>query len=154
MRGPDDPIGRELVRAGFEAFGRGDWSFVQGLLSADCKWEENRAEGFPGLDRVYIGPEGFAKWMHDTHEAWNAIELRAEEVAELAGLAGPTFVVATRLSARGRPSAELDWVLFNVLWTRNAEAVVRRRVYIDREEAFAHAKQSEAELGDGEDNED
>lgn len=134
------------MRAGFEAFARGDWSFVQGLLAADCRWEENRVGGFPGLDPVYVGPAGFAKWMHDTHEAWGAIELRADEVVELDGLAGPTFVVVTRLSPRGRPSAELDWVLFNVLWTHNAEAVVRRRVYFDREEALAEAARSSSEL--------
>ena len=54
---------------------------------------------------------------------------------------GPTFVVESRLAARGRHDIEVDWVLFNVLWTRDAEEIVRRRIYFDRDEAFAAAAQ-------------
>jgi ketosteroid isomerase-like protein len=141
-----DPIHVERVRAGFEAFGRGDWQFVQDWLSPDCQWEENPSGGFPGLDPVYIGRDGFAKWMRDTREAWDAIESVAEEIVEVQTPAGPTFIVQSRLAARGRQNIEVDWVLFNVLWTRNAEAVVRRRVYFDREEAYAAAALSESEI--------
>jgi ketosteroid isomerase-like protein len=146
---PDELLRTQRVLAGFEAWSRGDWSYVQEWLSSDCKWEENHVGGFPGLDRVYVGPEGFAKWLHDTREAWDAITSEAEEVIEVKHPDGPTFVVATRLSARGRQEIQVDWVLFNVLWTRNAEAIVRRRIYFDREEAFAQAALSDSEIEAG-----
>jgi ketosteroid isomerase-like protein len=140
-----DPIDVDRVLAGFEAFGRGDWQLVQDWLSPDCRWEENALGGFPGLDPVYIGRDGFAKWMRDTREAWDAIESVAEEVVEVQTPAGPSFVVQSRLAARGRQNIEVDWVLFNVFWTRNAE-LVRRRIYFDREEAYAAAALSESEV--------
>jgi ketosteroid isomerase-like protein len=136
----------ETVRAGFEAFGRGDWTFVQNLLSPDCKWEENHVGGFPGLDPVYVGHDGFAKWMHDTRELWEAIESDAEDVVEVQNQDGPAFVVSTRLSARGRQQIEVKWVLFNVLWTLGAKALVRRRIYFDRDEALSAATLSHAEI--------
>jgi ketosteroid isomerase-like protein len=139
-------IDAETVRAGFEAFGRGDWTFVQDLLSPDCKWEENHVQGFPGLDPVYVGRDGLAKWMQDTRELWQTIESEAEDVVEVQNPDGPAFVVSTRLSARGRQEIEVKWVLFNVLWTRRAKALVRRRIYFDRDEALGAATLSQSEI--------
>jgi hypothetical protein len=115
-------------------------------LSPQCKWEENQVGGFPGLDRIYLGREGFHQWIDDTRDAWTLLESRIEEIVEVETAAGTTFVVHTRLSGRGRQDIEVDWLLFNVLWTDRAGALVRRRVYFDRAEALEQAALTASEI--------
>lgn len=139
----------ERVRAGFDAWSKGDWRYVQSRLADDALWEENQTGGFPGLDRVYVGPEGFAKWLTDTREAWDAIESTATEIVEVATPSGPSFVAETHLTTRGRDTIAVDWKLFNVLWTRDAEVITRRRIYFDRDEALAAAAIPSEEIDGG-----
>jgi ketosteroid isomerase-like protein len=130
---------------GFVAFGRGDWKAILAFLSPDCKWEENQTTGFPGLDRVYYGHEGLRKWLQDTREVWEAIKSEPEDIIEVQTAADPSLVVVTRLSGRGRQDIQVDMLLYNVFWSR-AEKAVRRRIYFDREEAFAQAALSDREI--------
>ncbi|GAC1435456.1 MAG: hypothetical protein NVSMB51_05020 [Solirubrobacteraceae bacterium] len=135
----DEGIYVARVRNGFDAFSRGDASFVEEWLAPDCRWEENNAGGFPGLDPVYVGPDGFRKWVNDMGSTWDLIESVAEDVIEVPGADGPSFVCQTRLFGRGRQGIEVGWLLFNVLWTHAGEAVTLRRVSFDLEEALAWA---------------
>ncbi|GAC1436015.1 MAG: hypothetical protein NVSMB51_06560 [Solirubrobacteraceae bacterium] len=142
---PESDLTPAVVREGFDAFNRGDLTSVLSWIAPDCQWEENQAGGFPGLDPVYVGAEGFRKWAEDTRAAWIHLESHPEDVAEVATPDGPSFVVATRLAARGRHNLEVDWLLFNVIWTRDGFGV-RRRIYFDRDEAFAWAARPSTSL--------
>ena len=130
---------------GFAAFSRGDWEAILAFLSPDCKWEENQAMGFPGLDRVYYGHEGLRKWLEDTREAWEAIRSEAEDIIEVQTAREPSIIVVTRLSGRGRQDIQVDWRLYNVFWIE-AEKAVRRRIYFDRDEALAQAARTDREI--------
>jgi ketosteroid isomerase-like protein len=132
------------VREGFEAFGRGDFEYILDFLGPDSLWEESQAS-FPGLDPVYVGREGFRKWMEDLREVWDAIESRPAEVHELPTDEGPSFVVKTELHARGRQEIEVGWTLYNVLWTTGTQ-IRRRRIYFDEDEAFAEARLTNSEI--------
>ncbi len=135
----------QLVLDGFDAFGRGDWESIMPVLSPDCKWEENQAGGFPGLDRLYRGHDGLRKWMRDTREAWEAIRSEAEDIIEVETAEDPSFVVFTRLRGRGRQDIRVDMLLYNVLWSHAGKAI-RRRIYFDREEALAQAALTDREI--------
>jgi ketosteroid isomerase-like protein len=131
-------IDANRVRQAFEAFGRGDFESVVELFDAATKWEENQAGGFPGLDPLYVGPAGFRKWMHDTRDAWQALKSLVEDLHEVRTIDGPSFVVTTRLRARGRQDIEVGMSLYNVFWASD-DRLLRRRIYFDRAEAIAAA---------------
>jgi ketosteroid isomerase-like protein len=130
---------------GFVAFSRGDWKAILAFLSPDCKWEENQAMGFPGLDRVYYGHEGLRKWVQDTREVWEAIKSEPEDIIEVPTEADPSVVVVTRLSGQGRQEIHVGMLVYNVFWSRTGKAV-RRRIYFDRDEAFAQAALSDQQI--------
>lgn len=131
-----DPISIARFRVGFDAWNAGDPGYVKKWLAPDALWEENEVGGFPDLDPVYVGPEGFAQWLDDMREAWDTIDSRAEEIIEVPSATGPSFVIETRLAARGREELAVDWRVYNVFWTREAREIIRRRFYFERAAAF------------------
>ena len=51
----------ELMRRVLEAFNSGDPDAIAEFAHPEGQMEENNSV-FPGLDRVYVGPEGFRQW--------------------------------------------------------------------------------------------
>jgi hypothetical protein len=138
----DDEVLR-LVQRGFDQFTSGDESFLT-FIHPDCRWEENQLMGFPGLDDVYLGPDGVRRWMSDTRDVWAKLRCIVEEVSPLDG----SVVVAARLSAVGEHDAHADMRLYNVFWERDG-MTIRRQIYFDRDEAFKAAARRERSTSGG-----
>jgi uncharacterized protein len=117
-----------LLRAGYEAFNRGEIDAVLDLLDEDVELRPppNSLEPQPlrGRDAVreYLAP--------------NLFELQRAEPQEILE-EGDRILVIARARARGRGSGiELDDTVFH-LWTLAGERAVRFEVHLDRDEAVA-----------------
>jgi ketosteroid isomerase-like protein len=92
----DDRIAR--VRAGLEAFDRGQGDAVIGALSEDIEIHAPPETGNPG---TYHGHAGYRKWLGDWLDAWEGFALEIMRIEAI----GETHVVAEVLqTARGRGS--------------------------------------------------
>ena len=67
----------ELVRALYEAFGRGDIQFVLDRIASDCRWVEP-GEGIP-YSGVYTGPEGVADFFRKLSESEQIVRFEPRE---------------------------------------------------------------------------
>jgi SnoaL-like domain len=91
----------ELMRRALEAFNSGDPDAMAAFAHPEGQMEENNSV-FPGLDRVYVGPEGFRQWYRTVViEAWEDFRV---DVEELRALDHEQVLVHARLRARGRQS--------------------------------------------------
>jgi ketosteroid isomerase-like protein len=71
----------EIVRDLFEAWNRGDLADVQKFISVD--WEWRTAQKFPGVEAVYRGKDGFARFWTTFREPWESILVDVERVEDL-----------------------------------------------------------------------
>jgi len=116
---------------GYDAWHNGDLGAVLDLLHTEVEWEEN-AQVFPGLDRVYLGHEGFLKRVRDAFEAWESFTVYAIEFIDAAN----QVVIPLRLSAKGRQSGiPVEMTVCEIFSFRDGR-VVRRHLYADRAEAL------------------
>ncbi len=73
----------DLMRRVLEAFNSGDPDTVAEFAHPEGQMEENNSV-FPGLDRVYVGPEGFRQWYKTVVvEAWEDFSVDVEELRAL-----------------------------------------------------------------------
>jgi ketosteroid isomerase-like protein len=105
------------------------------LIDPQCDWEEDPAVGWPDMDPVYVGPDGFRKWVEDLRDLWEHIESTVTGVEDF----GDVAVVDTVVRARARQDLETDWHVYNVIWFKDGCAI-RRRVFTDHADAVATAK--------------
>ena len=120
----------ELMRKGVEAFNSGDPGAVAEFAHPEAQLEEST----PGLDRVYVGPEGFRQWYQAAViEAWEDFRV---DVEEFRALDHEQVLVHARLRARGRQSGvEVDMPTFQVIGVKDG-MVARRRLYFSEAEAL------------------
>jgi ketosteroid isomerase-like protein len=124
----------DRLERGFRRFSEGDTDEIVALIHPECAWEEDQTIGWPGMDPVYFGPEGFRTWVEDLRDVWDQIESIVVGVEEF----GDTVVVDTIVRARGREGLDTDYHVYNVIWVRDG-LVIRRRVFTDHAEAVAVA---------------
>jgi ketosteroid isomerase-like protein len=87
----------ELVKRGYEAWNKGDRSWVLEHMSEDVEWITPPEDPDPGTYRGYEGVERFwSQWR----AAVGQLEFRVEEIAEV----GDHVVVTARRSGRGEHS--------------------------------------------------
>jgi ketosteroid isomerase-like protein len=121
----------EIVRAGYDAWNRGDLQAVLDRLHPDVEWEEN-PDVYPGLDRIYRGHDGFLKRQRDAFDVWEWFRVEDREFID----AGEHVVAFLHLIGKGRHSGiEVEMSLYDVLTFRDAK-ITRHRVYADRAEAL------------------
>jgi ketosteroid isomerase-like protein len=122
-----------LMRRALEAFNSGDPDAVAELAHPEAQLEENT----PGLDRVYVGPEGFRQWYQEAViEAWE--DFRVDD-QELRALDHEQVLLHGRLRARGRQSGvEVDMSTFQIIGVKDG-MVARRRQYFTEAEALEAA---------------
>ncbi|GAC1469034.1 MAG: hypothetical protein PVSMB1_17650 [Gemmatimonadaceae bacterium] len=112
------------------------------IIHPDCRWEEDLALGWPGLDPLYSGPQGVRRWIEAVREAFVDIEAIAERVEEY----DYAVVIVTRLRARASQGVEVEWPrMYNVIWWRD-DLGVRRRLYADYDEAVVAANTDERSI--------
>jgi ketosteroid isomerase-like protein len=71
----------ELVRAWFEAWNRADLAWQLKQLSADFEF---RTSGiFPTHDAMYRGTNGYAKFWHTFHDAWERLSIDLHRVEDV-----------------------------------------------------------------------
>jgi ketosteroid isomerase-like protein len=121
----------EVVRRGYEAFGRGDLGAAMELFHPDVEWHDPERPG----GGTYRGHEGVLRNLAEWLEGWEEFRLEPEEFLE----AGDQVVVLVRQSGRGKGSGvEIEGRLAQVFGLREGK-VVWARTYTSREEALKAA---------------
>jgi ketosteroid isomerase-like protein len=68
----------ELQRLAVEAWSRGDIDAFLSLCHPEFEWHPGA--GFPGLDVVYRGHDGFRKFERDFRGPWESVTITLDEV--------------------------------------------------------------------------
>jgi ketosteroid isomerase-like protein len=126
------------LRDGYEGFNRGDPSVAIALSTPDVEWGATGA--FPGIERVYQGPEAIRQWMGIIRSAWEEFEVKLDEVLYDED---DVAVVTELLRGRGlRSGAEVKMRVFAVY--RFEEGKLRKReAFTEREAALEAARLKE-----------
>ena len=131
---------RRSVKLGFEALNRGD--FKSAFSAYDPQVEMVPAPQLKGLglDNVYRGLEGRARFQQRWHAEWGDFQHVPEEVIDL----GENGVfVSGRLRGKGRSSGaafDSEWA---VLFRISAGQIIREHSWLDHDEALEAAGLSE-----------
>jgi ketosteroid isomerase-like protein len=125
----------EIVRRMNQALNAGNPEVAVPLLDPDVAWEENHPV-WPGLDAVYRGHAGVARWLKEAVlEPWQSFENEVLDYTDL----GDHVLMLSHLRGKGRWSGvEVDMPIYN-LFTVSDDKVVRRRIYEKRDEAIEAA---------------
>ncbi len=118
----------ELLRLAHDAFSRGDKAAVLDLTDPDVEW--GTSGQFPGIDTLYRGHEGVARWMDDLREAWETFQVGVDDVIFDAG---EHCGVVERIHGRGRTSGVDVELRFCSGYELRDGKFVRRTVYADRD---------------------
>jgi ketosteroid isomerase-like protein len=86
----------ELFRLSLDAWNRGDIDAFLAACHPEFEWHSGG--GFPGLDPVYRGHEGFRKFERDFRDTWESLTITLEEVCD----AGERVAARGTFHARGR----------------------------------------------------
>ena len=128
----------EKIRQAQAAFSRGDLSVAKALVAQDVDW--GSLASWPGNEAVYRGPGAMDRWMDTIRSAWESFDVTTGEVVRDAG---DVLVISEHLRGRGRGSgAEVEMQVFSTYWFEDAK-VVKRRVFVSRDEALEAAGLSE-----------
>ena len=121
----------EIVRRGYEAFGRGDIGAAMELFHPDVEWHDPDRPG----GGTYRGHEGVLRNLEEWLEGWEEFRLEPEEFLE----AGDRVVVLVRQSGRGKGSGvEVDTRLHFHFGLRDGK-VVHIYEHLNRAEALEAA---------------
>jgi ketosteroid isomerase-like protein len=122
----------QLIRQGYDAWNRGDWESMEGLL----------APGFEvdATDRVlnpdtYEGIAGFRRLAGEMAEVWDTWEIEPLEIVER----GDLLFVAHRVRARGKGSGVEVVQTYWSVWTVHDNKGVKLSLFVDRDRALAAA---------------
>jgi len=132
---PHTTTNARIVRRALECFSRGE--IRRALTHADpgavVDWTRS-----PGLEAgVYVGHEQAARLMGTFHEAFERVQVEAEEVVAR----GDTVVVPTRMRVSGRYGIELEVRTASLVRLRDG-LIVLWRLFPDRHEALAELSRS------------
>src|SRR5690349_7279903 len=123
MREPMSEENVSLIRGGYEAYGRGDFAAVFGLLHPDVEIYQTEALPWGGTYRGHAQAREFFRRLNEHTEA----RPEPDEFIE----AGDKVVAVGRLRGRARVSGhEIDLRIVHV-WTVRDGQVVRFEAYID-----------------------
>jgi ketosteroid isomerase-like protein len=71
----------EVARQAYEAWNRGDLEWLLDHMTEDFEFQTGL--GFPDLDAVYRGKEGWRRFAQTWQEAWEHITVRVERIEDL-----------------------------------------------------------------------
>lgn len=123
----------ELVRAGFVAVARGDFSLVEEMSQPDVVMSQ--PPEVPDA-KTYEGPSAIRAAMADWPSQWEDFRM---DLLELIDAGDGVVVSVTRHRGRGRQSGiEMDFEVFYV-HRLNEGKLARLEMFFDREQALAAA---------------
>ena len=125
----------ETLRAGYDAFNRGDWEAVFQAASPDFELQTADRAPSPG---IYRGREAM-RFFEDLFEPFEEVMVEPEQFLEN----GDLIVVLVRVRSRPRGSSAVVDNRIAHLWTVQDGAIVRLQVFPDRSEALQAAGLSE-----------
>jgi ketosteroid isomerase-like protein len=121
-----------LLRQGYDAWNRGDWTWMEALLAPDFEVDATDRVLNPDHDE---GIEGFRRLAGEMSEVWDSWEIEPVQFIEN----GERVFVAHRVRARGKGSGvEVEQMYWSV-WTLRDGKGVRLSLHVDREGALAGA---------------
>jgi ketosteroid isomerase-like protein len=122
----------ELVRRAYEAWNRGDIDAVVQFAAPDGEYRPaSLAVIPPGMDAVYFGRDGFARFARDFVDLWDEFSIEPEHVIDR----GDKVVALVRLRGVGRGGVSVEAPLAHVITLRDG-LCVRLDSYPDRQKAF------------------
>jgi ketosteroid isomerase-like protein len=121
----------EIVRAAYEAMGRGDFDLAAGVWDPDGEWVPAMAGITEG--RLYRGPAGVRRYFDELLETFPELRIEDLELSEH----GDRVLVLYRLRVRGRASGVPIDQPAGAVYELRGDRVVRGRSYLTREEALA-----------------
>jgi ketosteroid isomerase-like protein len=122
----------EVVRAGFEAFDRGDWDGLLGLLDPAVEWETTGQFLEGGAFR---GPAGVREFLGLLSGEFEEFRARADNFVDR----GEVVVADVHTTGMGRRSGAPAAVDFTLLASLRDGRLVHLRNFMDRSEAFEAA---------------
>jgi ketosteroid isomerase-like protein len=123
----------DTIRKGFAAWSRGDLDGA--IVHLDPGLEFLTSGLYPGLDPVYRGHDGFAKFFSEFRGAWEDVSLEVEQIVE----ATPRlFVVVGHFLATARDGLLVERPV-GVVVTTSDGTITRMQSYPSREEALEAA---------------
>ena len=122
---------QKTMREAYDSFNRGDASWAERLATDDVEWGTTAT--FPGMDPVYHGAAGVAKWMSVVRSEWEHFQVSLDEVL---GETSDALAVVERIWGRGMGSgAEGQMLIFAVYRFDPEGKVAKRQAFTTREEA-------------------
>lgn len=130
-----DQSNLDVVRGGYEAFGRGDFDWIAAQMDPEIVWHD--ASEIPGARRR-AGIEDVRAFLESFPRIWEEPRVEPEELNQ----AGDTVVALVRFTGRGRNSgAEVSRELAHLF--EFLDVKVRRVVtYFDRGQALLALQQA------------
>lgn len=130
---PEPTVAAEMKER-YRAFNAADPERLRELVASDVEW--GATGKFPGMERVYRGPDAVVKWMETVRSEWEEFEVGLDEVLHDGG---DLLVVSERLRGRGRESgAEVEMTVYAAYWFEG-DKVKRRAAFTEPEGALLAA---------------
>ena len=126
---------QEMLRAGMDAWNRGDADGIIELLDPDVRIQLSGA--FPDLDKEYRGHEGFLEFWTAMNDMWQPLEMEPGEIEEIDGL----LLSSITFKGTGREGIHVErdfWFVWQ--FDEAGEKVVAYSSNRDRESAVAAAE--------------
>lgn len=123
----------EMIRTGLSGWSAGDLD--QARADLDPEMEFVTSGVFPGLDHVYRGHEGFARFFTDFRGAWDDIAIEVERIVPGRS---PLYVVVGNFRATARDGLHVERPV-TIVVTAAGDTIQRMESFADRDEAFAAA---------------
>ena len=121
-----------LIRAGYDAWNRGDWATMEELLAPD--FEVDATDRVLNPDR-YKGIEGFRRMAGEMAEVWDTWVIEPLEFVEH----GERTFVAHSVRARGKGSGVEVVQTYWSVWTVRDGKGVKLALFVERDRALAAA---------------
>ena len=123
----------KTIQEGHEGFSRGDMSWAMRNVAEEVEWATTAT--FPGLERVYRGPDAMLEWMETIRAEWEDFDVSLDEVVREEDDA---IVIVERLWGRGRASGAEAEMRIVALYRFTPEGkILKREVFDTPEEALA-----------------
>jgi ketosteroid isomerase-like protein len=122
-----------VIRGGFAGWSRGDLAAATERLAPDFEFVPSGI--FPGLDHVYRGHEGFARFFSDFRGAWEEISI---EIEQLLDLAPDRYLLVGHFRATARDGLVVERPV-TILVNTAGGMIKRMESFASRDEAFAVA---------------
>jgi ketosteroid isomerase-like protein len=122
-----------VIRNGLAGWSRGDLPRAMEGLAADFEFVTSGV--FPGLDHVYPGRDGFAKFFSDFRGAWEDISIEIEQLLDCPPL---QYLMVGHFRATARDGLVVERPV-TILITTGDGAIRRMESFASRDDAFAAA---------------